>query len=44
MDITSIPNSIPQLTREGYDGIIYNEIGYYLVFNAEKQCKILGVE
>lgn len=44
MDITSIPNSIPQLTKEGYDGVIYNEIGYYLVFNAEKQCKILGVE
>ena len=44
MDITSIPNIIQQLTKDGYDGVIYNEIGYYLVFNAQKQCKILGVE
>lgn len=45
-DAMVINNVIPQLKAQGFDSMIYiydkeNKLGYYVVFDAKEQCKIL---
>lgn len=44
LDDVDLPAILPELKEQGYDGIIYEEdngANGFIVFNAQKQCKIL---